>query len=197
MTELEMIMTDWLAKAIGLPECFFNSDSGPGAGMIQSTASDATLVALLSARARAVNVIFIILKTFILQFKNLTKLKNGILSNWVVPTFKKALNKVNSGKKAIQNKLLLSFGGGAIPSSLIFNYSIEEDDFNFNNNSSINKTKLFENHNPEYFNQLIAYCSDQVRLFLKFKICRFNTLTTILILKKRFHKIKNFFFDFL
>uniref|UniRef100_A0A914CBN1 Aromatic-L-amino-acid decarboxylase n=1 Tax=Acrobeloides nanus TaxID=290746 RepID=A0A914CBN1_9BILA len=54
MTELEMVMTDWIAKAIGLPRFFLNSDSGPGAGMIQCTASDATLIALLSARARAV-----------------------------------------------------------------------------------------------------------------------------------------------
>jgi len=51
-------MTDWLAKAIGLPHQFWNSDSGPGVGMIQSTASDATLVALLAARARAVKVKF-------------------------------------------------------------------------------------------------------------------------------------------
>lgn len=56
MTELEMVMTDWLAKSIGLPEFFLNSHSGPGAGIIQSTASDATFVAILSARARAVSV---------------------------------------------------------------------------------------------------------------------------------------------
>lgn len=35
MTELEMAMTDWLAKAIGLPEEFLNAHPGPGAGMIQ------------------------------------------------------------------------------------------------------------------------------------------------------------------
>jgi glutamate/tyrosine decarboxylase-like PLP-dependent enzyme len=56
MTELEMKMTDWLATAIGLPDCFKNSDPGPGAGMIQSTASDSTFIAVLSARARAVSV---------------------------------------------------------------------------------------------------------------------------------------------
>uniref|UniRef100_A0AC34PZ61 Dopa decarboxylase n=1 Tax=Panagrolaimus sp. JU765 TaxID=591449 RepID=A0AC34PZ61_9BILA len=55
MTELEMVTTDWIAKVIGLPEFFLNSDPGPGAGMIQSTASDATFVAILSARARAVS----------------------------------------------------------------------------------------------------------------------------------------------
>jgi glutamate/tyrosine decarboxylase-like PLP-dependent enzyme len=51
-----MAMTDWVAKVIGLPAQFWNSDPGPGMGIIQSTASDATLVALLSARARAVTV---------------------------------------------------------------------------------------------------------------------------------------------
>jgi hypothetical protein len=56
MTELEMKMTDWLATAIGLPDFFKNADPGPGAGMIQCTASDATFVAILSARSRAVNV---------------------------------------------------------------------------------------------------------------------------------------------
>uniref|UniRef100_A0A0N5A4U4 Aromatic-L-amino-acid decarboxylase n=1 Tax=Parastrongyloides trichosuri TaxID=131310 RepID=A0A0N5A4U4_PARTI len=54
MTELEMSMTDWLAKSLQLPEYFLNSNDGPGAGIIQNTASDATLVAILSARARAV-----------------------------------------------------------------------------------------------------------------------------------------------
>lgn len=53
-----MVSMDWIAKAIGLPEFFLNSDPGPGAGMIQSTASDATFVAILSARARAVAVSF-------------------------------------------------------------------------------------------------------------------------------------------
>lgn len=56
MTELEMVTTDWIAKSIGLPDIFLNSNPGPGAGIIQSTASDATFVAILSARARAVTV---------------------------------------------------------------------------------------------------------------------------------------------
>jgi aromatic-L-amino-acid decarboxylase len=55
MTELEMAMTDWLAKATGLPDVFLSSHPGPGAGMIQNTASDATFVAILSARARAIH----------------------------------------------------------------------------------------------------------------------------------------------
>lgn len=54
MTELELRMTDWLAKAFGLPTAFLNEDSGRGAGIIQSTASDATFVAILAARGRIV-----------------------------------------------------------------------------------------------------------------------------------------------
>uniref|UniRef100_A0A914VWP3 Aromatic-L-amino-acid decarboxylase n=1 Tax=Plectus sambesii TaxID=2011161 RepID=A0A914VWP3_9BILA len=53
-TELELVITDWFAKMIGLPSMFLNQDPGPGAGIIQCTASDSTLVALLAARARAV-----------------------------------------------------------------------------------------------------------------------------------------------
>lgn len=59
MTELELRMTDWLAKAFGLPTAFLNEDSGRGAGIIQSTASDATFVAILAARGRIVEVFFL------------------------------------------------------------------------------------------------------------------------------------------
>lgn len=50
-TELETRMLDWCAELFGLPECF--RSTGPGGGVIQGTASDATLVALLAARGRA------------------------------------------------------------------------------------------------------------------------------------------------
>jgi glutamate/tyrosine decarboxylase-like PLP-dependent enzyme len=50
MTELEMITIDWLAELVGLPSSWRNSASGHSAGMIQGTASEATLVALLCAR---------------------------------------------------------------------------------------------------------------------------------------------------
>ncbi len=52
VTELEIRMLDWMAQAFGLPACF-HSDAPGGGGVIQSTASDATLVALLAARHRA------------------------------------------------------------------------------------------------------------------------------------------------
>lgn len=50
-TELETAMLDWLVELCGLPERF-RSDS-TGGGVIQDTASSATLCALLAARERA------------------------------------------------------------------------------------------------------------------------------------------------
>ena len=50
-TELETHVLDWLAELLDLPERF-RSD-GPGGGVIQHTASDAALVALLAALHRA------------------------------------------------------------------------------------------------------------------------------------------------
>jgi len=50
-TELETHVLDWLVDMLGLP-AKFKSD-GPGGGVIQDTASSATLCALLAARERA------------------------------------------------------------------------------------------------------------------------------------------------
>ncbi|TYI19628.1 hypothetical protein ES332_A07G177700v1 [Gossypium tomentosum] len=47
-TELEMIVLDWLAKMLKLPEDFLSA--GQGGGVIQGTASEAVLVVLLAAR---------------------------------------------------------------------------------------------------------------------------------------------------
>lgn len=49
-TELETHVLDWLADALGLPDAF--TSRGPGGGVIQDTASSATLCALLAARDR-------------------------------------------------------------------------------------------------------------------------------------------------
>jgi len=49
-TELETHVLDWLVPMLGLPEKFLSAQSG---GVIQDTASSATLVALLAARERA------------------------------------------------------------------------------------------------------------------------------------------------
>jgi aromatic-L-amino-acid decarboxylase len=50
-TELETHVLDWLAELVGLPERF--RSTGAGGGVIQDTASTATLVALLAALHRA------------------------------------------------------------------------------------------------------------------------------------------------
>lgn len=47
-------MLDWLGKMLDLPSDFLACSGGKGGGVIQGTASEATLVALLGAKARAV-----------------------------------------------------------------------------------------------------------------------------------------------
>lgn len=54
-TELEVVMMDWLAKCLNLPEFYLASSGGLGGGVIQGTASDAILVTLLSARNKITN----------------------------------------------------------------------------------------------------------------------------------------------
>nr|XP_056713221.1 aromatic-L-amino-acid decarboxylase [Euleptes europaea] len=54
-TELETVMLDWLGKMINLPTQFLAGKDGEGGGVIQSTASEATLVALLAARTKAIH----------------------------------------------------------------------------------------------------------------------------------------------
>ncbi|XP_066130269.1 histidine decarboxylase [Saccopteryx bilineata] len=50
-TELEMNVMDWLAKMLGLPEHFLHHHPGShGGGVLQSTVSESTLIALLAAR---------------------------------------------------------------------------------------------------------------------------------------------------
>lgn len=51
-TELEVVMLDWLGKMLDLPKEFLACTGGKGGGVIQGTASEATLVALLGAKAK-------------------------------------------------------------------------------------------------------------------------------------------------
>jgi aromatic-L-amino-acid decarboxylase len=51
-TELETLMLDWMVELLDLPDRF-RSTSAAGGGVIQGSASEATLVAILSARYRA------------------------------------------------------------------------------------------------------------------------------------------------
>lgn len=54
MTEVETVVLDWLGEMIGLPGAFLDGPSGHvGGGVIQGTASEAVLVAMLAARGRA------------------------------------------------------------------------------------------------------------------------------------------------
>lgn len=53
-TELETVMLDWLGKMLKLPEHFIAGTDGHGGGVIQGTASEATLMAMLAARCKAV-----------------------------------------------------------------------------------------------------------------------------------------------
>ncbi|CAM9597402.1 unnamed protein product [Laminaria digitata] len=50
-TELEIVVLDQLARAVGLPNVFLSG--GEGGGVIQGSASEGTLVGLLAARTRA------------------------------------------------------------------------------------------------------------------------------------------------
>lgn len=54
-TELEVIMMDWLGKFLKLPEFFLSTSGGLGGGVIQGTASESTLVTLLSARSKVIS----------------------------------------------------------------------------------------------------------------------------------------------
>uniref|UniRef100_A0A672NUC4 Histidine decarboxylase n=1 Tax=Sinocyclocheilus grahami TaxID=75366 RepID=A0A672NUC4_SINGR len=50
-TELEMCVLDWLCKALGLPDHYLHHHpQSSGGGILQSTVSECTLVALLAAR---------------------------------------------------------------------------------------------------------------------------------------------------
>ncbi|XP_018787165.1 PREDICTED: alpha-methyldopa hypersensitive protein-like [Bactrocera latifrons] len=53
-TELEVVVMDWLAKFFKLPTHFLHSTKGPGGGIIQGSASEAVLVAVMAAREQAV-----------------------------------------------------------------------------------------------------------------------------------------------
>ncbi|XP_041578967.1 aromatic-L-amino-acid decarboxylase isoform X3 [Vulpes lagopus] len=53
-TELETVMMDWLGKMLKLPEAFLAGQVGEGGGVIQGSASEATLVALLAARTKVI-----------------------------------------------------------------------------------------------------------------------------------------------
>ncbi|ERL86986.1 hypothetical protein D910_04389 [Dendroctonus ponderosae] len=54
MTELEVVMMNWLGRMLGLPEQFLNCSEGPGGGVIQGSASESTYIGLLAAKDKKV-----------------------------------------------------------------------------------------------------------------------------------------------
>lgn len=52
VTELETIVLDWLAQALGLPATYLSTGPTRGGGVIQSTASEAVLTMMVAARDR-------------------------------------------------------------------------------------------------------------------------------------------------
>ncbi|XP_033983162.1 aromatic-L-amino-acid decarboxylase-like [Trematomus bernacchii] len=80
-TELETVMLDWLGKMLNLPEDFIAGTEGQGGGVIQGTASEATLVSMLAARCKAVRRI---------QVSNPEKSEADILSKLVAYTSEQA-----------------------------------------------------------------------------------------------------------
>lgn len=48
-------MLDWLGQMLGLPDSFLAKSGGEAGGVIQGTASEATLVALLGAKSRTLH----------------------------------------------------------------------------------------------------------------------------------------------
>ncbi|KAH6631731.1 pyridoxal phosphate-dependent transferase [Chaetomium tenue] len=50
VTELETVVLDWLAKTLGLPACYLSTGPTRGGGVIQGSASEAVLTAMVAAR---------------------------------------------------------------------------------------------------------------------------------------------------
>ncbi|KAK4126268.1 PLP-dependent transferase [Parathielavia appendiculata] len=50
VTELETVVLDWLAQMLGLPPCFLSTGPTAGGGVIQGSASEAVLTAMVAAR---------------------------------------------------------------------------------------------------------------------------------------------------
>ncbi|KAM6994180.1 aromatic-L-amino-acid decarboxylase isoform 2-T2 [Tautogolabrus adspersus] len=84
-TELETVMLDWLGKMLHLPEHFIAGTHGHGGGVIQGTASEATLMSLLAARCKAVRHV---------QASNPEKSEGVILSELVAYTSEQAHSSV-------------------------------------------------------------------------------------------------------
>jgi aromatic-L-amino-acid decarboxylase len=57
VTELETVVLDWLAQALGLPECYLSGGSTHGGGVIHGSASEAILTVMCAARDHYLNAV--------------------------------------------------------------------------------------------------------------------------------------------
>nr|CAH8873960.1 unnamed protein product [Trichobilharzia regenti] len=96
ITELEILMCDWIGKLLVLPEMFLHS-SGIGGGVIQSSASDCILISMLAARHQAVE-----RYKHLFEETNLSDSKIAVLSRLVAYTSKLA-------HSAVEKASILSF----------------------------------------------------------------------------------------
>ena len=143
-TELEVIVMDWLAEALHLPEFFKNQESsGKGGGVIQTTASEATFVALLSARTEAVKRVK---QNQLLQFR-IWKQKQHQLKLCLM------LQQKGMNKHKLVDDLDIE-----IDRELMMDFSPEELDRQLMHN--IESTPALE-EDSEINSKLVAYCSDQ------------------------------------
>nr|XP_033786392.1 aromatic-L-amino-acid decarboxylase isoform X1 [Geotrypetes seraphini] len=114
-TELETVMLDWLGNMINLPEDFL-AKNGEGGGVIQGSASEATLVALLAARMKTIKR---------LQSENPELTEASILSKLVAYSSDQAHSSVERAgligavkMKTIPSDNSFSVGGAALKQAL-------------------------------------------------------------------------------
>ena len=144
-TELEVIVMDWLAEALNLPDFFKNKESsGKGGGVIQTTASEATFVALLSARSEAIKRV----KQSQLQQFRIWRKKQHQLKLCLMELQQKCVN-----KHKIEDDLDIE-----IYKELMMDCSLEKLDEQLALN--IENTPALE-EDAEINSKLVAYCSDQ------------------------------------
>lgn len=148
-TELEVIVMDWLAKALDLPSCFFNKQGGSGGGCLQTTSSEATFVGLLCARTEAIRRI----KQHQIQQFRLWKRKQQQLKFDITQLHQQQIQQHSSPQPA-SNDLENEFDRE------IMDFSIEEIEQLEQLVQNAKNTPVLE-EDSEINSKLVAYCSDQ------------------------------------
>ncbi|XP_030746672.1 3,4-dihydroxyphenylacetaldehyde synthase-like [Sitophilus oryzae] len=112
VVELEVRVMDWLAKILGLPEEFLNSSDGPGGGVIQTAASESTLVGLLVGKHRKLQEV---------KSSNPNLQDCGILGKLVAYTSKESNSSVEKSGiiASVKMKLLPTDADGSLRGSVL------------------------------------------------------------------------------